>query len=291
MLLLLATAAPHASAGTLEQIRETGKLRLGFADAARPFSYVDDSGVPAGYAVALCEQIAGTLKADLKLPELKTEFIKVGAQERFDAVKAGRIDLLCTGGAQTLSRREDVAFSIPVFLGGVGALVRSDAPKSLREVLEGRPEPYEPRWRASLSQVLRGRVFAVPKGTPAENLLRERIKEFTIPAEVAPVDTLATGVARVADGSADGLFGDRELLLAAAKQSPDADKLVVLERRFSYEAYALALPRGDEDFRLTVDRALSRLYRSDQISAVYTPYFGKPEELALRFFRMSSLPD
>src|SRR5262245_46787337 len=243
--LSLATTAPLASAGTLEQIRETGKLRLGFADGARPFSYKDESGAPAGYAVALCEKIAQTLKADLKLPELKTEFIQVGAQERFEAVKGGSIDLLCTGGAQTLSRRADVSFSIPVFLGGVGALVRSDASAKLRDILEGRPEPYEPRWRASLSQILRGRVFAAPSGTSAESLLRDRIHEFAIPAEVAPVDSLAAGVARVVDGSADALFGNRDLLLEAAKQSPAVDELSVLERRFSYEAFALALPRGD----------------------------------------------
>jgi ABC-type amino acid transport substrate-binding protein len=231
------------------------------------------------------------VRAELQLPALRTEFVLLGAEERFEALAQGRIDVLCAGGAPTVARRKLASFSIPVFLGGTGALMRDDAPAQVREVLEGRPEPYQPRWRASLGQVLRDRTYAVVRGTTTMSWLEEKLGELGIPARIEPVDDFASGVDRVVQRKADVLFANRELLLTAAATSPSAGELVVLERHFTYEAPALALPRGDEDLRLLVDRALSQLYRSGDISAVYTPYFGKPALQTLRFFQASSLPE
>jgi ABC-type amino acid transport substrate-binding protein len=206
-------------------------------------------------------------------------------------VSQGKVDLLCTGGPPTASLREQVSFSIPVFLGGIGGLMRKDAPANMREILEGRPEPYRPRWRASLGQVLRGRVFVVVRGTIAEPALAEKLGDLDVDAKIETVDSFASGVARVADRSADVLFADRAILLDAIKQSPEASNLVVLERHFSYNAPALALERGDEDFRLLVDKALSALYRSNEFPTLYADHFGRADDLALRFFRMSALQD
>jgi ABC-type amino acid transport substrate-binding protein len=52
-----------------------------------------------------------------------------------------------------------------------------------------------------------------------------------------------------------------------------------------------ALQRGDEDFRLLVDRALSRLYASEDLHFLYAKWFGEPGEFALEFFRLSALPE
>jgi putrescine:ornithine antiporter len=284
LLLSAASAIPSpASAGTLDQVRQAGTIRLGFVDGARPFSYLDEGGKPAGYTIVLCQKVADAL-------QVKSEFVQLTPVERFAAVKDGKIDLLCAGGTPTVTLREQVSFSIPVFLGGVGALVRKGASPSLTEILEGRPEPYTPRWRASLGQVLRGRTFVAVKGTPALALLEQKKIEFSIDAKVEAVDGFAAGVGRVADGSADALFGDRAIILDAAK-APNAAETRVLDRSFTYEAPALALGRNDEDFRLAVDRALSAVYRSGDIAAIYTAYFGKPSERALHFFEASSLPE
>jgi len=290
-ILSLLAAPASASSQTLDHVRASGTLRLGYVAEARPFSYLDASGKPDGYAVSVCQSVADAMKADLKLPDLKVEFVRVGAEDRFDALNQDRIDLLCTGGAPTVLRRGQVSFSIPVFLGGVGALMRKDAPAKLHEVLEGRPEPYQPRWRASLGQVLRDRTFAVPRGTTAEGWLKEKIGDLDIDAKMEVVDDFASGATQVASGRADVLFGERAILLDTAKQNPSAEDLFVLERHFTYEAAALALARSDEDFRLLVDRALSKLFRSDEIERIYTPFFGKPDARELGFLRMNALPE
>jgi hypothetical protein len=58
--------------------------------------------------------------------------------------------------------------------------------------------------------------------------------------------------------------------------------------------YALALPHGDEDFRLALDRALSHLYREGQITATFSQSFQQgttPSGILKTLYLISGLPD
>ena len=65
----------------------------------------------------------------------------------------------------------------------------------------------------------------------------------------------------------------------------------MLERNFTYEPLGLVLARSDEDFRLTVDRALSGFYRSEDFRAYFTGWFGPPDQDIVTFFRQTTLPE
>jgi putrescine:ornithine antiporter len=286
----LAAAAP-VSAGTLDQIKAGARIRLGYRSDARPLSYRDESGNPAGYSVALCQRIAEATKSDLGLAELNVQWVPVTIENRFRALQQGEIDLLCGAETATLARRGEVAFSIPTFPGGIGALLRGDAPARLREVLSGRPAEFRPYWRGTVGQVLQAQTFSVVAGTTSEGWLAGRLKDFQISAKVAPVESYDGGVRSVLERSSNVLFGDRAILLDLARRSPSAKDLIVVDRFFTNEPLALALARGDEDFRLAVDRALSRLYRSGEIAGLYAKWCGEPDESALTFFRWNALSD
>jgi putrescine:ornithine antiporter len=81
------------------------------------------------------------------------------------------------------------------------------------------------------------------------------------------------------------------VLLDAAGRSSGADDLKVIDRQFTVEPVAIGLARGDEDLRLVVDRALSRLFRSDDFATVYARWFGTPEQNAFLFLRGGALPE
>jgi len=51
------------------------------------------------------------------------------------------------------------------------------------------------------------------------------------------------------------------------------------------------MQRNDADFRLLVDKTLSRLFRSNDIGPLYTTYFGTPGQSALNFFELSALAE
>ena len=289
-ILQVAVAAP-ATATTLDRVREAGKLRLGYCADARPFAYRDEAGKVAGYSVALGESIAKDVRAQLGFPDLAVEFVPLPSANAVDAVQQGQVDLLCGPSAVTLARRQGVAFSIPVFPGGIGALLRADAPAELREVLADRQAPYRPQWRASIGQALQKRTFSAVKSTPVESWLTSRLGELKIAAKVVPVASFDAGIQQVLGRGTDVLFGDRATLLEAAKRNPSAGDLMVVDRLFTYEPLAFVLERGDEDFRVLVDRALSRLYRSGAVQPIYAQSFGEPDVTTLIFFRLAAVPE
>jgi polar amino acid transport system substrate-binding protein len=288
---LLVLGVP-AAAQTLDRIKGSGTIRLGFVTDERPFSFRDDAGAPSGYAVSLCTMVAERVKESLGLPALGLEWVPLDPATRVEAVQGGDVDLSCGATTVTLTRRADVSFSIPVFPSGTGALVRADAPLAMREILvQGQPAG-RPIWRGSPARtVLERKTFSSVAGTTSEGWLQERISTFQLDANIVPVATYEEGIERVLDGSTSVLFGDMPILLDAAARSERSGSLIVLDRLFTYEPLALALPRDDEDFRLAVDRALSEFYASDGFRNFFEEWFGPPEERVVTFFRQTTLPD
>jgi len=133
-------------------------------------------------------------------------------------------------------------------------------------------------------------VFSVVAGSTTETWLAGRLDKFKLTAKVVPVDGYDAGIRRVLDRSSNVFFGDRSILLDAAKRRSPGE-LLVLERQFTSEPLALALERGDEEFRLLVDRTLSHLFGSDGLHGLYVKWFGERDESAIMFFRLSTLPE
>ena len=84
---LLALASQTASAGTLDRIRETGVFRIGYRADARPYSYQDRNGQPAGYIVDLCSEVAAALG-----PNIHPQYVRVPAD---------RVSKRCATGMST----------------------------------------------------------------------------------------------------------------------------------------------------------------------------------------------
>lgn len=293
--LALALLAPFglsspAVADRLDTIRSAGKLVLGYRPDSQPFSYRDPAGAPAGFAVALCQKIAEEIKKELNLPSLTVEWSSVPVDNGSQALQQGKIDLLCGPDTVTLSRRQNVSFSIPIFASGVGAILRADAPTGLRDVLEGTPAAG-PLWRGSPARILQKRTFTLVKGTTSEAWIAERLQAFQLDASVIPVENYAAGIKAITEGQADVLFGDRAIIMEAASPGIASGKLVPVDRLYTREPIALSMPRDSDSLRLVVDRSLSHFYRSPDFSTLYLRTFGEPTPGAMLFYQVSTLPD
>ncbi len=270
--LVLASAA--ASAGALDRIRQDKTIRIAYRDDAPPFSFKGRTAEPVGYMVDLCRAVAKNLAPQLNLSSLNVVYVPVTAADRFEAIAQGKADLLCEPTTQTLSRRRQVDFSIPTFVDGAGLLIRNDGPKSL--------------------MALGGHKIGVLAGTTTEDELRASLKDAGITAEVIPASTHDEGLAMLDDGKVSAYFADRGILMFLAEQSKAPAKLLLADNYLTIEPYALALPHGDEDFRLAVDRALSTIYRSGQIAPIFTHTFGaktKPSQILQSLYLISALPE
>jgi polar amino acid transport system substrate-binding protein/glutamate/aspartate transport system substrate-binding protein len=263
-----------AEAGTLDKVRQDKALRIAYRDDAPPFSFTDSTGLPVGFMVDLCQSVAKHIGEQLNIGDLKVTYVLVTAANRFDAIENGKADLLCEPTSATLSRREHVDFSIATFVDGASLLVAGDGPGDFG--------------------ALSGKKIGVLAGTTTEQGLRDTLASASIAAEVVPAKTHEEGLAMLDKGEIVAYFADRAILSYLASKSSDSSKLRLADNYFSLEPYALALARGDEDFRLAVDRALSHIYRSGEIATGYAYTFGNdepPSDTLKTLYLVSALPD
>jgi glutamate/aspartate transport system substrate-binding protein len=241
--------------GTLKKIQTSNTITLGYRDSSRPFSFVGDDGKPAGYSVDLCTGIAASIGKQLALPNLQVKWVKVTVADRMQMVANGSVDLECGSTTASLSRQEEVDFSLLTFVDG-GSLLVTDA-SGIRGV-----------------STLGGKRVGIIPGTTTEKSLADALKKHGVSATMVPVKDHADGVKALDNGTADAYASDRVILIGIGRTSKDPAKLSLVPEFFSYEPYAFMLRRNDSAFRLSVNRALATLYRSGDIVPIFEKWFG-----------------
>ena len=267
------TGGAGGGTGTLDRIRASKSITLGYRQSSVPFSSVGPDGKPVGYSIDLCTQVASDIGRELQIPDLAMKWVPVSVESRMAAVRDGTIDLECGSTTNTLSRQAEVDFSLTTFITG-GSLL------SLRGT--------------SLTELAGLRIAVIP-GTTTERVLKEALdKAPAADVRLVPVKDHAEGRTAIENRTADAYASDRDILIGLALSAADPRRFVLAERYFSYEPYALMLRRGDLDFRLAVNRSLARFYRSGQILSVYARWFGAlgdPNALIIAMYAIEGLPD
>ncbi len=113
-------------------------------------------------------------------------------------------------------------------------------------------------------------------------------------ATVTPVKTHAEGLAMLDSGKLAAYFADRTILWVLQASSKTPEKLLLADEYLTIEPYALGLPKGDDDFRYEIDRALSGIYRSGEIVPILIRTFGDGFQLSpmlQSLYLLSAIPD
>ncbi len=257
LLAVLALLAPAiAAAQTLDKIRKSGVITLGYIDGAAPFSFTDGNGEPQGYSVELCRAVAEGVAAQLKRTGMKTRWVKLTIQNRIDAVRKKQVDLECSTTTWTLSRQQLVDFSLVTFLDGGSLLVAAQS-------------------SVNRLQDLGAKRIAVIRGTTTEKALRAALARYDVKAEVVTVEKRDQGLGLLREAQVEAFAADRTTLIGVVVMSRSGPgNFRLLDQDFSIEQYALMLPRGDHDWRLAVNRQLARVYRSGAIQDIYARWLG-----------------
>lgn len=267
-------AGDASAAGTLDKIRKDQTIRIAYREDAPPFSFKGPDGQPAGFIVELCRAAAADIGKQLNIPNLKIAYVQVTAANRLETIQKGKADVLCEATSATLSRRKTVDFSLSTFVDGASLMIRPDGPRNLKD--------------------LAGRKVGVLAGTTTEQGLRNTLTRSSINAEVVPLTSHDEAVKALTDDKISAYFADRSILQSLFMKSAVAANLQLADEYLTIEPYALALPRGDEDFRLAVDTALSHIYRSGAIVPIFQHAFGAnavPSPMLQTLFAITGLPD
>ncbi len=256
LILALAFCAPPLAAqeftGTLQQIKETGKIRIGYRQSQPPMSFSGKDGKPAGYSVDLCVQIVNEIQNKVGT-EIAIEYIPVQSKNRFSAVSENKIDILCGSTTKTLSRSEIVDFTQLTFVTGASFMA-----------LKGK----------KIKNNFEGKKIGVVRDTTTVAALQELFQDVSANVDIIPINTTAEAVSALKKGEIDVFSADQVVLIGLAMAEDSPDTFSILPDLFSYEPFALAVRRNDADFRLIANRVISHLYRSKQILTVYDKWFG-----------------
>jgi len=258
ILLIVFFASPLAAkelTGTLQQIKKSGQIKIGYRASEPPMSFIGKDGTPTGYSIDLCKSIVTEVENRIS-SDVKVKFVSVTAEERFKALADKKIDILCGATTKTLSRSELVDFTQLTFVTGASLLILRDN-------------------ETRASSGFEGKKIGVVKNTTTAVVLKGLIQDTSTNAEVVLFRSAKEGIEALQNKKIDAFSSDQVVLVGIVSQASDPRSFVIDSNVFSFEPFALAVRRNDADFRLVADRVISDLYRSKKIIEIYDKWIGK----------------
>ena len=260
---LLAAAAVGLSApalaqeGTLQKIKSSGSITIGHRDASIPFSYYDDKQQVVGYAVDLCHRIVEAVKTELKMPKLETKYQLVTSANRIPLMANGTIDLECGSTTNNLERQKQVSFTITHFVTANRFVSKKAANLKNINDLKG---------KTVVSTAGTTNIKGITEINAAQNLGLSIISANGHPEAFQMVET----------GRAAAFVMDDILLYSLAAQSRNPGDYAISTEATSVEPYGIMLRKDDAAFKKVVNAAMTNIYKSGQINAIYEKWFLKP---------------
>lgn len=254
--LFAAGAEAQALDGRLKRIAETKTINVGVRADAMPFSFIMAGGSPEGFMVDLCQRVVRSMANQLKVPELKVNWVLVTVQSRFDVVAKGNADMECGASTITFSRMKVVDFSSITFVESTGVLVKAaSGARKLADLAGGR--------------------IAVIRGTTNEKAVVAQIKRRQLNVTVVPFGSGEEALEALEAERVAAFASDRLLLVGAVAKAKEPRALTLLPEQLSIEPYGIVLPRNDGALRLAVNTALSQIYASGEIDEIFRRWFGQ----------------
>jgi general L-amino acid transport system substrate-binding protein len=238
-----AGAAATASR-TLAAVKARGALRCGVYPGLAGFSLADSSGQWRGFDVDFCRALAAAVLGD---PD-RVAFVPLTNEERFSALKAGRVDLLSRNTSWTFSRDvgESVDFAGVAYYDGQGFL----APRDLD--LQSASE-------------LSGAKVCVQSGSTSELNLRDWFKVRDINWQPVLAPTLERARQDYERGICDVLSADISGLASARATMADQGAHVLLSDVISKEPLGPAVRQGDPGWTDVVRWTLNALILAEEL--------------------------
>jgi glutamate/aspartate transport system substrate-binding protein len=253
----LALALPAAAQDTLGKIKSSGAITMGHRDASIPFSYYDDKQQVVGYAVDLCHRIIDAVKAELKMPNLKTNYQLVTSANRIPLMANGTIDLECGSTTNNIARQEQVGFTITHFVTANRWIAKKSSKINKLADLKG---------KTIVSTAGTTNIKQITEINAAQNLGMNIISANGHPEAFQMVET----------GRAVAFVMDDILLYSLAAQSRTPGDYAMSAEALSVEPYGIMVRKGDDAFKKVVDGAMTQIMKSGQINAIYDKWFQKP---------------
>lgn len=211
-------ASATAKARTLDEIKKSGKIKIGVFSDKNPFGYVDENGKVQGYDVYFAKRIA----KDLLGSEDAVDFVYVEAASRVEYLKSAKVDITLANFTVTDERKEQVDFALPYMKVALGIV----SPQ-----------------KAEITDVnqLKEKKLIVVKGTTAETYFSKNYPDVTL----VKFDEYQEAYDALLDGRGDAFSTDNTEVLAWAKQNKGF--VVGVESLGDIDTIAPAVQKGNTE--------------------------------------------
>jgi general L-amino acid transport system substrate-binding protein len=211
---MLGLGATAADAQTLAAVKARGMLNCGVSQGLPGFSDRNAQGVWSGFDVDFCKAVAAAVLGDAA----KVTYVPLSATERFEALRAGRIDVLSRNSTWTLEREAGLGllFAGITFHDGQGFLVMR-----------------RPTMTSALE--LDGVKVCVQAGTTSALNVVDFFRANSMKLDLVTLPTAAEAVKALDSGRCDALTTDQSGLYAERLQLAKPGEAMILPDVISKE--------------------------------------------------------
>ncbi|WP_081627059.1 amino acid ABC transporter substrate-binding protein [Bordetella sp. FB-8] len=257
-LLACGTALAQPALSTLDRIRRTQVLRIGYDGHEPPFDYIDANGKVTGYSIELCNRLADVLRAQLALPKLTVQYDQLSYGDRIDEVKNGAVDIECGTSTITAQRLATVAFAPSHFI--TQSRYASLAADSLRTIED-----------------LHGKSVAAVRGTSNVSDIARLNRQNRLNLSIFIVSTNQAAFDLLTQGRVSAFPMDDVLLRMMIDASGQPERYAISRDTLAPPLrYGFMIRRGDPTFAHAVDAAMRRIYAGPDMQAIYDRWFDTP---------------
>lgn len=235
----LNTSASEAK-GSIAEIKERDKIRIGVFSDKNPFGYVDENGENQGFDVYIARRFAKDLLGD----ESKVEFVLVDAASRVAFLESNKVDIIMANFTVTEERKQKVDFANPYMKVSLGIVSPESAPIT------------------SVEQ-LKGKKAIIAKGTTAETYLTKNFPDI----EQLKFEQYTEIFEALKDGRGAAIVNDNTEVIAWAKQNPGFT--VGVPALGGQDTIAPAVKKGNKELLDWINNELAALGEEKFISKAY----------------------
>ena len=229
---------------TLKAVRARGVLNCGVNMGLIGFAFPDNRGGWQGFDVDFCRATAAAIFGSPSA----VRFVPLSAEDRFEALKSGKVDVLWRNSSWTMTRdvRGDVGFAGINYYDGQGFLVRRAL--NLNSAVE-----------------LNGARICVQRGSTTELNLEDYFRARGI--QYRPVVVQTEEESRQAYGreECDAMTADISALAAARTTMSTPTQHVILPDVISKEPLGPVVRRGDDQWEAVIRWTLNALILAEEL--------------------------
>lgn len=241
MLLGVATAA---QAATLDEVKARGSLNCGVNQNLQGFGAKGADGAYAGFDVDFCRAVASAALGDAA----KVTYVPLSAQERFEALKSGKVDVLARNTTWTMDRETAMPLRFPgiSYHDGQGFIVKK---------LLGVTSALQ----------LSGASICFQTGTTTESNVEDFFREKDMTFAPVRFEKLDDLIKAFDEGKCDTFTTDMSALYAVRLRLKNPDDAMVLQDVISKEPLGPAVRQGDEQWFNIVRWTLNALINAEEM--------------------------